>query len=70
VNLTFRPLGNTAPGLPTGLPYQYAVMAQGVPLAIANAAVNLCNGQSGNTTAANGGVCTMLQSGQDAQVFY
>ncbi|EGQ64073.1 hypothetical protein GGI1_23316, partial [Acidithiobacillus sp. GGI-221] len=68
--VTFAPLTNATPGLTTGLPYQYAVMASNVSPAIANAAVNLCNGQSGNTTAASGGVCTLKSAGTTDDVYY
>lgn len=69
VIMTFAPVTPGANGLPNGLPYQYAVVANNVPPAIANAAVNSCNGQSGNTGGANGGVCT-LTTGTTDTVYY
>jgi general secretion pathway protein G len=69
VTVTFAPVTPGANGLPNGLPYQYAVVANNVPPAIANAAVNICNGQSGNTGGANGGVCT-LTTGTTDTVYY
>jgi prepilin-type N-terminal cleavage/methylation domain-containing protein len=69
VTLTFAPVTPGANGLPNGLPYQYAVVASNVPPAIANAAVNLCNGQSGNTSGANGGVCSLTKGATDT-VYY
>ncbi len=70
VTVTFAPVTPAANGLPNGLPFQYAVVANNVPLPIANAAVNACNGQSGNTGAASGGLCTLKASGTTAQVYY
>ncbi len=70
VTVTFAPVTPGADGLPSGLPYQYAAVANNVPPAIANAAVNLCNGQSNNTTAASGGSCTLKSNGATDSVYY
>lgn len=70
VTITFAPVTPSADGLPNGLPYQYAVVASNVPPAIANAAVNLCNGQANNTGATSGGVCTLKSAGTTDQVYY
>ena len=70
VTVTFAAVTPTANGLPKGLPYQYAAVANNVPLPIANAAVNACNGQSANTGATSGGLCTLKASGTTAQVYY
>lgn len=71
VTITFQPLTNTSPGLTTGLPYQYAVVANNVPNAIATQAVNTCNGEANNTKGKNGGQCTLSPgTGQTSTVYY
>jgi prepilin-type N-terminal cleavage/methylation domain-containing protein len=72
VTVTFAPVTPGSDGLPNGLPYQYAMVANNVPAPIAHAAVNACNGQRGNTSATNGGLCTLKSSGSSGtdSVYY
>ncbi|WP_215886404.1 prepilin-type N-terminal cleavage/methylation domain-containing protein [Acidithiobacillus ferridurans] len=71
VTLTFSPLNSGATGaLPNGLAYQYAVVANNVPNSIAAEAVKICNG-AGNTSATNGGSCTLVAgTGTTSTVYY
>ena len=72
LTITFAPLTSTSTGaLPTGLAYQYAVVANNVPNAIATQAVNVCNGQANNTGATDGGQCVLVAgTGKTSTLYY
>lgn len=72
ITLTFKALTSGSTGaLPTGLAYQYAVVANNVPNAIATQAVNVCNGQANNTGATSGGQCVLVAgTGTTSTLYY
>ncbi|MGK9451682.1 type IV pilus modification PilV family protein [Acidithiobacillus caldus] len=72
LTITFAALTAGSTGsLPTGLEYQYAVVANNVPNAIATEAVDVCNGQAGNTGASDGGQCVLVPgTGKTSTVYY
>lgn len=71
LTLTFAPLTSGSTGAsPTGLAYQYAVVANNVPPSIATQAVDACNGQSGNTAGTSGGNCVLVSGTGTDQVYY
>ncbi|MHB1641172.1 MAG: type II secretion system protein [Acidithiobacillus sp.] len=53
-----------------GLEYQFAVVATGVPKAIANAAVNACDGNNGKAGATVTGSCALVQGPGNTDLVY